>query len=106
MVVLGIFCTCVPVPNEHGRIWGIEWTCTFRIDHVYGRIAGKTCASAKANPDWTGGGASHGALPKYPSNVALHKDEYAAPYGTIMRTRSGAMIAPTPTPEWFDQASL
>jgi len=53
-----------------------------------------------------GGGASHGALPKYPSNVALHKDEYAAPYGTIMRTRSGAMIAPTPTPEWFDQGLM
>lgn len=53
-----------------------------------------------------GGGAAHGALPKYPSNVALKQDEYAAPYGTIMRTRSGAMIAPTPTPEWFDEGLM
>lgn len=39
-----------------------------------------------------GGGNAHGALPKYPSNRALKQDEYAAPFGTIMRTRSGAMI--------------
>jgi len=53
-----------------------------------------------------GGGAAHGALPKYPSNRALNADEYAAPYGTIMRTRSGAMIAPTPVPEWFEEGLM
>jgi cyclomaltodextrinase len=53
-----------------------------------------------------GGGASHGAVPKYMSNRALDQDEYAAPYGTIMRTRSGAMIAPTPTPEWFEEGLM
>jgi glycosidase len=52
-----------------------------------------------------GGGGAH-AAPKYPSNIALKQDEYAAPYGTIMRTRSGAMIAPTPTPEWFEQGVM
>ncbi|EKX52762.1 hypothetical protein GUITHDRAFT_161282 [Guillardia theta CCMP2712] len=49
-----------------------------------------------------GGGAAQGALPKYPSNRALKQDEYAPPFGTLLRSRSGAFFSPTPTPEWFE----
>jgi len=52
-----------------------------------------------------GGGAGSSA-PKYQSNTALKRDEYHVPFGTILRSRSGALFAPTPTPKWFEDAII
>lgn len=45
-------------------------------------------------------------MPKYPSNKALHQEEYTPPFGTLIRSRSGAMFSPTPTPKWFEDGIL
>jgi len=52
-----------------------------------------------------GGGAGANA-PKYPSNTALHSDEYHVPFGTILRSKSGINFAPTPTPKWFEDSII
>ena len=76
-----------------------------------------------------GGGAGANA-PKYSSNVALQSDEYHMPFGTanpqtlfpklqppnpqtpnpdpgtVLRSKSGIMFAPTPTPQWFEEAIM
>jgi hypothetical protein len=48
-----------------------------------------------------GGGAQQSTMaPKYQSNRALKPDEFTPPFGTLIRSRSGALFSPTPTPHW------
>ena len=49
-----------------------------------------------------GGGAQQSTLaPKYQSNRALKPEEFTPPFGTLIRSRSGALFSPTPTPHWL-----
>mmetsp|Transcript_52910 Transcript_52910/g.128206 ORF Transcript_52910/g.128206 Transcript_52910/m.128206 type:complete len:368 (-) Transcript_52910:804-1907(-) len=53
-----------------------------------------------------GGGGQSNTKPKYESNTHLPKDEYTPPYGTLLRSVSGALFCPTPVPPWFEEGTI
>jgi len=53
-----------------------------------------------------GGGGQSGVAPKYASNTHLNREEYTPPFGTVIRSMSGALFSPTPVPAWFEEGTM